>query len=381
METKEGVSKVLNTGEHYIYGQKLDCRLAMTNRERKTYHQALNQERRKVFIGKLPKDITKDCIENFFKKLVEIEETTLIQKESKDFAICFLLLKEKYSGELLIGKSFEIRPSVFIDCQLALNPQQLYQRKIADDIADYSDSEQSSGLPATEDVQSKVKKDWHDPSVESDLSTRGGHSPNRRIGTAVSELPDLSTVKIPTCKSSNDICLPKELSAKNSMSQSFSSVSKFPAQTHQPAKAPQLSEPHHRGASYNTPWGDDGENQRTPAPSLGYYSRNKNIQEDINSSRDRNRETKAAVGVKLLAQLHKPVDIPLADNLVLGEGSKNRQQEVDSPYPFQPSSRHRTVSHWSDSTRYCSFYVSWKSKHLYSRAMEDATLFYSPFRF
>lgn len=381
METKEGVSKVLNAGEHYIYGQKLDCRLAMTNRERKTYHQALNQERRKVFIGKLPKEITKDCIENFFKQLVEIEETTLIQKESKDFAICFLLLKEKYSGELLIGKSFEVQPSVIVDCQLALNPQQLYQRKLAEDNTENSESEHSLGLPVAEVAEPNAKKGRHDPSIESDLSTRGGHSPNRRIGTAVSELPDLTSAKAQTCRSSNEVSLPKELPAKKKgPCQNFSSVSKLQVLAHQSAKAPQLSEPHLRGASYNTPWGDDGANQRTPAPSLGYFSRN-NIQDGINSSRDKYRESIPALGVKLQAQTQRAFDSPLADILEVGDGSKNRQQEVDSPYPFQPSSKHQTNALWTCSPRNCSFYASMKSKYLSSRAMKQDTLFYSPFRF
>ena len=82
----------------------------MTNRERKAYHQVLNQEQRKVFIGKLPKTITKEYIENYFSKFVEIEETTLIQKETKDFAICFLLLAQKNSGKILAGRTFELLP-------------------------------------------------------------------------------------------------------------------------------------------------------------------------------------------------------------------------------------------------------------------------------
>lgn len=132
MLTQDGLSKILEIKEHYLAGQKLDCRIAMTNRERKSYHQNLNVERRKVFIGKLPKTITKECITNFFSQLVDIEEVTLIHKESKDFGICFLLLKEKYAGDSLVGCSFEIAPSVTVHCQMALFPQQLHQLKFAD---------------------------------------------------------------------------------------------------------------------------------------------------------------------------------------------------------------------------------------------------------
>lgn len=132
MESREGLAKVLSAPEHIVMGHKLDCRLAMTNRERKAYHQSLNQDRRKIFIGKLPKSITKEQIETFFSSMVEIEETTLIKKDKKDFAICFLLLKDKYSGDLLAGKTFEIGPEITVECQIALFPQQLHQRKAAE---------------------------------------------------------------------------------------------------------------------------------------------------------------------------------------------------------------------------------------------------------
>jgi len=130
METREGMLRVLSHSDHYIGGQRLDCRVAMTNRERKAYHNALNLDRRKVFIGKLPKTVTKETIEAFFSRIVAIEETTLIQKETKDFAICFLLLQDRYAGELLAGHTFEILPGVHVECQLALFPQQLHQRKL-----------------------------------------------------------------------------------------------------------------------------------------------------------------------------------------------------------------------------------------------------------
>lgn len=129
MESKEGLMKVLSSPEHVIMGHKLDCRLAMTNRERKAYHQSLNQERRKIFIGKLSKTVTKEQIESYFSQMVEIEETTLIKKDKKDFAICFLLLRDKYSGDVLAGKTFEISPGTTVECQIALFPQQLHQRK------------------------------------------------------------------------------------------------------------------------------------------------------------------------------------------------------------------------------------------------------------
>lgn len=190
MATQDGLNKVLQVREHFLYDQKLDCRLAMTNRERKSYHQTLNQERRKIFIGKLPKTITKETIEAFFSQLVAIEDTTLIQKDSKDFAICFLLLKEKYAGEKLAGKSFEIAPSVIVDCQMALFPQQLHQRKLAETNSSEPElfgSSQRSGDEEDEDTMpaydmlglSCTESPYHEESRNSDSRGTGHHTNNK----------------------------------------------------------------------------------------------------------------------------------------------------------------------------------------------------------
>lgn len=132
MLDQTGLKAALSVRDHRICGQIIDCRLAMTNKERKSYHLTLNNERRKVFIGKIPKSVTKEVIESFFSSFVDIEETTLIQKDGKDFAICFLLLKGKGSGDILAGKTFDIGPGVSVECQLALFPQQLHQKKIVE---------------------------------------------------------------------------------------------------------------------------------------------------------------------------------------------------------------------------------------------------------
>lgn len=189
MATQEGLSKLLQVREHFLMDQKLDCRLAMTNRERKSYHQTLNQERRKIFIGKLPKTVTKEDIESFFSPMVNIEDITLIQKESKDFAICFLLLKEKYAGEKLAGKSFEIAPSVIVECQMALFPQQLHQRKLAENNSSEPDNycsvqpsgeEDEDGMPTHEVLgEDNTEKLYLEESKFSDSRSNGQ---NTKIG-------------------------------------------------------------------------------------------------------------------------------------------------------------------------------------------------------
>lgn len=128
--SSQAVRGATQTKEHYINGFKIDCRVAMTNNERKNYQRSIMHERRKVFIGKLPPGISKEMLQSYFVQFSEIEEVTLIYKPEKSFGISFILFKKPYVGDQLINKAFEIAPGVFVECELALNPQQLHQRKL-----------------------------------------------------------------------------------------------------------------------------------------------------------------------------------------------------------------------------------------------------------
>lgn len=124
------VKAVTQVKEHYLNGHKIDCRIAMTNNERKNYQKTIMKERRKVFIGKLPAGVTRDTLHNFFVQFSEIEEITLIFKPDKSFGISFILFKKPYIGDFLVNKTFTIQPGVVVECELALNPQQLHDRKL-----------------------------------------------------------------------------------------------------------------------------------------------------------------------------------------------------------------------------------------------------------
>lgn len=116
--------------EHYMNGHKIDCRIAMTNNERKNYQKSIMRERRKVFIGKLPAGVTREMLHNYFVQFSEIEEITLIFKPDKSFGISFILFKKPYIGDYLVNKIFTIQPGIAVECELALNPQQLHERKL-----------------------------------------------------------------------------------------------------------------------------------------------------------------------------------------------------------------------------------------------------------
>jgi hypothetical protein len=121
---------VLSFKDHYIDGFKIDCRLAMTNRERKQYHHTLNEQRRKIFAGKIPSHIKKEDIYKAFSRFARVEEVTIIFKNEKEFGICFILLKDAFAGDQFLNRQIEIVPGVVAECELALNPQQLHKRKL-----------------------------------------------------------------------------------------------------------------------------------------------------------------------------------------------------------------------------------------------------------
>lgn len=124
------VRAATQTREHYLLGAKIDCRVAMTNNERKNYQKSIMKERRKVFIGKLPPGVTRETLYDYFVQFSDIEEITLIFKPDKSFGISFILFRKPFVGDQLLNRSFEILPGVVVECELALNPQQLHERKL-----------------------------------------------------------------------------------------------------------------------------------------------------------------------------------------------------------------------------------------------------------
>lgn len=155
---------VLAAKTHLIDGQRIDTRIAMTNNERKLYQKQIMSDKRKIFIGHLPKSIHKDFITDYFTKAVgPIEEVTLIHKQDKEHGLCFILFTEKGVGDRIAFQEFEILPGVKVTCEHALNPQQLHLRKqqtqsLENQIEDSRNSQSSNlsdykvNVPESEDV-------------------------------------------------------------------------------------------------------------------------------------------------------------------------------------------------------------------------------------
>ena len=129
MEDEEGFSAALNKKIHHFQNTTIECRPALSAGDRKRLNQKIAKEGRKVFVGGLPQSIEKQTLYEFFSRIVEIEDITLIKKEDREHSFCFLFLRGKGTGKVLYGNEYIIQESVKVRCQEPLTQQQITEQK------------------------------------------------------------------------------------------------------------------------------------------------------------------------------------------------------------------------------------------------------------
>lgn len=129
MKDEEAYQRILTLKYHYVQTAFVECRPSLSKKERKTYTQEVLNDARKVFIGGLPQTISKHTIYDFFSRLVDIEDITLINKENREYCCCFLLLRTRFSGYSLYGNEYTLKSGVTVVCQEALTPQQIHEKQ------------------------------------------------------------------------------------------------------------------------------------------------------------------------------------------------------------------------------------------------------------
>lgn len=135
MRDEAGYRAVIQQKTHSLEKCLMECRPALNASERKRANHRVAQDRRKVFVGGLPRSVDKKTIFEFFSRYVEVEDVTLIQKEDREHSFCFLLLRHKGAGEILFGNEYTIQQGIVAKCQEALTPQQLFEKKHEDIIS------------------------------------------------------------------------------------------------------------------------------------------------------------------------------------------------------------------------------------------------------
>ena len=129
MGNEEGFSAALNKKTHHFQNSIMECRPALSAGDRKRLNQQIAKEGRKVFVGGLPQSIEKQTLYEFFSRIVEIEDITLIKKEDREHSFCFLFLKGKGTGKVLYGNEYIIQEGVKVKCQEPLTQQQITEQK------------------------------------------------------------------------------------------------------------------------------------------------------------------------------------------------------------------------------------------------------------
>jgi RNA recognition motif. (a.k.a. RRM, RBD, or RNP domain) len=129
MNNEQGFDAVLERKIHHFQNSTMECRPAFSAGDRKRLNQQIAKEGRKVFVGGLPQSIEKHTLYEFFSRIVEIEDITLIKKEGREHSFCFLFLRGKGTGKVLYGNEYIIQEGVKVRCQEPLTQQQITEQK------------------------------------------------------------------------------------------------------------------------------------------------------------------------------------------------------------------------------------------------------------
>lgn len=118
--------------------------------QRKEQSRLMIQEKRKVFLNGLSSEIVADDLEREMRHYGTVQDIEIIPKPEQGKKIAFIIFQEPFKGEEVAKQSpLNIRLAnggwLKVECQIALNPQQLHARK-----------------------QNKPRKDSNDASTEDD---------------------------------------------------------------------------------------------------------------------------------------------------------------------------------------------------------------------
>lgn len=127
-----------------------ECRECMSTSKRKQQTKQIMDEKRKVYLPSLPLEATEASIRAKMRDYGIVQDVEIIPKPEQAKKIAFIIFKEPYRGEEVAKKSpLMIKLAdgslLKVECQIALNPQQLHARK-----------------------QTKPRKDSNDASTEDD---------------------------------------------------------------------------------------------------------------------------------------------------------------------------------------------------------------------
>lgn len=102
-KSPDSVEKVLEHNEHKINGKKIDCKLAMSKEEAYSLNKNLKETCRKIYVSNIPRDITRDDLDNFFNQNGSVVEINLMFKK-KETGFCYVIFRDEQDAVNLINK-------------------------------------------------------------------------------------------------------------------------------------------------------------------------------------------------------------------------------------------------------------------------------------
>lgn len=104
-KTPESIELVLELGEHFIRGKKIDCKRAMTKEEAYSLNKNLKDSCRKVFVSNIPRDTSKAELTKLFNQYGRVTEVNLMFKK-KDTGFCYLIYEREDEAIKMIEQKY-----------------------------------------------------------------------------------------------------------------------------------------------------------------------------------------------------------------------------------------------------------------------------------
>lgn len=116
--------------KHMIDGREVDCNLAVYSNETKKDEASLKNEK-KIFIKKVPTEIEKKNLIEFFSKFGEIEKVLLVKRKNKDHAFAFVEFEDsKVAKSIIESRVFYIEGKHKVECEMAQPKIRNYLNKV-----------------------------------------------------------------------------------------------------------------------------------------------------------------------------------------------------------------------------------------------------------
>lgn len=130
---------------HIIKGKQVDCKEAMTKEEAFQLNLELLNSRKKIFVGKVPRNVTKSVLYQYFSRYGVVEDVNLIFKKPKE-GFAFVVFADNDTAEKALMEKNHVINETQLECKLALPRKDLtLQQQNQQDMSQIGGPQQRQG--------------------------------------------------------------------------------------------------------------------------------------------------------------------------------------------------------------------------------------------